>query len=103
MASEFRIWGACSNPVTLSQAIINTGALLARWTNDRWRATAHRVIVPDADVALHDRYSIPIFITPDASAMVSVHPRFVADGEQPKYPPMTALDYLLMKLKEVYG
>ena len=26
--------------------IVNTGALAARWTNDTWNATAHRVIVP---------------------------------------------------------
>ena len=25
-------------------AVVNTGALLARWTNDRWRGTAHRVV-----------------------------------------------------------
>jgi isopenicillin N synthase-like dioxygenase len=37
-------------------AIVNTGAQLAQWTNDVWRATAHRVIVPDADIAMQDRY-----------------------------------------------
>jgi isopenicillin N synthase-like dioxygenase len=36
-------------------AIVNTGAQLAHWTNDAWRATAHRVIVPDADIAAQDR------------------------------------------------
>jgi len=29
----------------------NTGALLARWTNDEWKATAHRVVIPSAEAA----------------------------------------------------
>ena len=39
-------------------ALVNTGACLARWTNDVWRATAHRVIVPNADVASRHRFSV---------------------------------------------
>ena len=83
--------------------MVNTGALLARWTNDVWRATAHRVIVPNALVASTDRYSIACFIDPDAKAVVEVDPRFVPEGEDPKYPPTTGLEYLLMKLKEAQG
>lgn len=41
------------------------GALLARLTNDNWRATAHRVIVPDLEAARQDRYSIAAFFDPD--------------------------------------
>ena len=38
--------------------IVNTGVLMARWTNDEWRATAHRVIVsPELESSRH-RYSI---------------------------------------------
>lgn len=84
-------------------ALVNTGAALARWTNDVWRATAHRVVVPTADVAAVDRYSIACFIDPDADAVVAVDPRFVLPGEQPKYPPTTGLKYLLMKLREAQG
>ena len=84
-------------------AIVNTGALLARWTNDVWRATAHRVIVPDAEVAANDRYSIAIFIDPDAEAPVAVDPRFVPPGEVARYEPTTGLEYLMMKLKEAQG
>ena len=84
-------------------ALVNTGALLARWTNDTWRATAHRVIVPDEDAAAKDRYSIAIFIDPDAEARVAVDPRFVREGEAPRYPPTTGLEYLLAKLREAQG
>jgi isopenicillin N synthase-like dioxygenase len=41
-------------------AIVNTGAQLAQWTNDVWRATAHRVVVPDIDAASQDRYCAPL-------------------------------------------
>ena len=84
-------------------ALVNTGALLARWTNDHWKATAHRVIVPDAEVASRDRYSIACFIDPDAKARVAVDPRFVAEGEAARYPETTGLDYLLMKLRQAQG
>jgi isopenicillin N synthase-like dioxygenase len=45
-------------------AIVNTGALMARWTNDEWRATAHRVIVNSEQVAARHRYSIAFFVDP---------------------------------------
>ena len=83
--------------------LVNTGAALARWTNDTWRATAHRVIVPTADVASRHRYSIACFIDPDADAQVAVDPRFVKPGEAIKYPPTTGLDFLLLKLREAQG
>lgn len=80
-------------------AIVNTGALLARWTNDVWRATAHRVIV-SPEAASSPRYSIACFIDPDASTICQVHDKFVLSGEEPKYPPVTANEYLHMKLRE---
>lgn len=84
-------------------ALVNTGACLARWTNDVWRATAHRVIVPSTAVASRDRYSIACFIDPDAAAKVAVDERFVKQGEMAKYPETTGLDYLLSKLREAQG
>lgn len=84
-------------------AVVNTGALMARWTNDHWRATAHRVIVPTAEVAAAHRYSIACFIDPDAEAPVAVDERFVRPGEAPRYGPTTGLEFLLMKLREAQG
>eukprot|EP00967_Tisochrysis_lutea_P033635 scaffold40053_cov39-Tisochrysis_lutea.AAC.1 len=52
--------------------IINTGALTARWTNDNYQATAHRVVVPTEGAASRHRYSIAFFVDPDEDAMVSV-------------------------------
>ena len=87
-------------PPGVVTAIVNTGACVARWTNDEWKATAHRVVVPNAAVAAADRYSIASFTMPDREAEVAVHPRFVRPGEELKYPPTTGRDYLLFKLRE---
>jgi isopenicillin N synthase-like dioxygenase len=82
--------------------IVNTGALMARWTNDEWRATAHRVIVPSEQVASRERFSIAFFVDPDAGAIVDVHDRFLQeDGKSKRYEPITSLDYLMGKLKEM--
>lgn len=84
-----------------SIAIVNTGALLARWTNDVWCATAHRVVIKNQQQAAMHRYSIAWFVDPDKHAIVQVHPKFVEDGMEPKYPPISGLDYLLSRLKEI--
>jgi isopenicillin N synthase-like dioxygenase len=82
-------------------AIINTGALMARWTNDEWRATAHRVIVPSELVAGRERFSIAFFVDPDKDAMVEVHDKFCRDGKPKRYEPITSSDYLTSKLQEM--
>jgi isopenicillin N synthase-like dioxygenase len=66
-------WLDCQVPAEMpagGAALVNTGALLSRWTNDTWRATAHRVIVPDACAARQDRYSIACFFDPDSDSTV---------------------------------
>ena len=80
--------------------LVNTGALMARWTNDVWRATAHRVVVTPEARDSH-RYSMAVFLDPDRTTVCEVDPKFVPDGETAKYPPISSLDYLLMKLREV--
>ena len=84
--------------------IVNTGALMARWTNDIWRATAHRVIIPSAQAQLSHRYSIAMFFDPDKEEICSVHPKLLKEsGTEAKYPPIKSIDYLIMKLKEAQG
>ena len=80
-------------------AIVNTGALMARWTNDNWNATAHRVVV-DEESSKDHRYSIACFVDPDSTSIIDVHPRFLIKSTK-KYEPISSLDYLLMKLREV--
>lgn len=78
--------------------IVNTGALMARWTNDEWKATAHRVVVPSPETASCHRYSVACFVDPDSQSVVEVHPQFYEDGRPKKYEPITSSDYLQAKL-----
>ena len=65
-------------------AIVNTGALMARWTNDEWRAMAHRVVVASEEMASRSRYSIAFFVDPDKNALVEVHDKFTEGGKERK-------------------
>ena len=80
--------------------IVNTGALMARWTNDEWKATAHRVIVPTAAAAARSRYSMAFFVDPDADSVIRVHPSF-AGGRPIRYDPIKSSDYLQQKLQSM--
>ena len=75
--------------------VINVGDLIARWTNDRWKSTLHRVVVregsgdADGHVAAR-RMSLAFFHQPDWDADVEVVPSCVTAGSQPLYEPTTA-------------
>ena len=73
--------------------IVNLGDLMARWTNDRWRSTMHRVTVVHSNSS---RLSIPFFHNANWDATVEC---IVADGEAPKYPPITAGRHLMEKFR----
>jgi len=46
--------------------VVNLGDVMQVWTNDRYRAAVHRVM----PMTTNDRYSIPLFFNPAASAIV---------------------------------
>lgn len=81
-------------------AIVNIGALMARVTNDVWKAAAHRVVSRRSSGLNVSRYSIACFFDPRPGVAISVHPKFVFDGQKPKYDPITANEYVQRRLLE---
>ena len=77
--------------------VINLGDLMARWTNDRWLSTPHRVVnPPDAEAARSRRQSVAYFCNINMDTQVMCIPTCEgADGA--KYEPITAGEHLMRK------
>ena len=69
---------------------VNSGDTLHRWTNGRFKSTAHRARPP---VGNH-RYAIPFFLGPHIDTLVECLSTCVSPGSQPRFPPITYGDYL---------
>jgi isopenicillin N synthase-like dioxygenase len=82
------------------QLIINLGDMMARWTNDRWRSTVHRVANPPADSATHShRMSAGYFLHPNFDAEIRCLPTCVDAGMQPRFAPILAGEHMREKLR----
>ena len=78
--------------------VVNLGDMMARWTNDRWAATLHRVAVPPADrTAGSRRQSIVFFHDPRGDAVIECIPSCTDAGDPPHYAPVTALEHVKAK------
>lgn len=79
--------------------LINLGDLLARWTNDQYRSTMHRVVPPmDGDGRSIRRRSAAFFHDGNADAVVStLRTCRDADGGSP-YEDVTVAEHLAQKL-----
>jgi isopenicillin N synthase-like dioxygenase len=75
--------------------VVNLGDLMQRWTNDRWRSTMHRVVVPRGDTGRR-RLSIPFFHNANWDARIEC---LAAPGESPRYPPVLAGAHLMSKFR----
>ena len=67
--------------------VVNVGDLLARWTNDRFRSTPHRVVNRSGA----ERLSLAVFVDPDDDTRIEPVCRA---GETPRYPPVTCGEYI---------
>ena len=86
-------------PVVENAFIVNIGDLMARWTNDRWVSTLHRVIDPvgPSGGPAPRRQAIAYFMNPNYDAEISAIPTCLDAGASPKYPPARAGRYLIEK------
>jgi isopenicillin N synthase-like dioxygenase len=78
--------------------VMNVGDILARWTNDRFVSTPHRVI----NRSRRERYSQPFFFDPAMEEMIETLLTCVPAGAQPKYPPVCYGDYLMERIDKNY-
>ncbi len=81
------------------ELVINLGDMMARWTNDRWTSTLHRVVNPPelADRASR-RQSIGYFMHPNFDARIDCIPTCLAADETARYPAITAGEHIAMKI-----
>ena len=70
--------------------VVNIGDMFARWTNDMYRSTLHRVINRSGQ----ERYSMPFFFEGSPGHPVSALPGVVKPGQAPRYAPTTVSDHL---------
>jgi len=80
--------------------VVNTGDLMERWTNGKFRSTKHRV---QPKIGQQERYSIAMFVDPDDDTPVSVLDSCTSADNPGKYPPITAGEHILEKIRASQG
>ncbi|MGV3632889.1 MAG: isopenicillin N synthase family dioxygenase [Pseudorhodoplanes sp.] len=78
--------------------VVNLGDLIARWTNDLYRSTLHRVV----NVSGRERYSIPFFFHGNPNYVVSCLDTCRQPGVSPKYPSSTVADHFQDRYQQSY-
>jgi isopenicillin N synthase-like dioxygenase len=84
---------------TQGALLINLGDLLARWTNDRWRSTLHRVLPSiNSQGQVVRRRSAAFFHDGNADSIIECLPSCTTPQHPPKYPAVRIADHLAQKL-----
>jgi isopenicillin N synthase-like dioxygenase len=83
------------------ELVVNIGDMLQRLTNGVLRSTSHRVVNPPPERRGRSRYSMPFFLHFRSDFCIEALPGTVPPGDQPKWPPITADEYLQERLREI--
>lgn len=79
--------------------VINIGDLMSHWTNDRFRATRHRVINRSGK----ERVSFACFGNTNYHALIECIPSCCDEENPARYPPVKSGDYLMSAIKRTYA
>ncbi|MEP2606669.1 2-oxoglutarate and iron-dependent oxygenase domain-containing protein [Marinobacter sp.] len=79
--------------------VVNLGDMIARWTNDCYRSTLHRVV----NTSGAERYSVPFFFSGNPGHTVTCLPTCLSEGEQPHYPSTTVEAHLMEMYRRTYA
>jgi len=79
--------------------VINIGDMLARWSNDLFVSTPHRVV----NASGRERYSIPVFYDPDFETVVECLPNCSDPANPPKYARTIAGEYIAAQYDKAYA
>ena len=82
-------------PLVDNAFIVNIGDMMARWTNDRWVSTLHRVTqASDPEGGPVRRQSMAFFHNTNLDSLIECIPSCLAPGEEPKYEKVLSGPYL---------
>lgn len=79
--------------------VVNLGDMIARWTNDRYRSTLHRVVNESG----RERYSIPFFYVGNPDHQVACLPNCLVSGATPRYVPVSVEGHLQEMYRRTYA
>ncbi|KAJ7062361.1 2OG-Fe-II oxygenase [Mycena amicta] len=79
--------------------VINLGDQFARWTNDVFKSTVHRV----TNRSGLERYSMPLFFGTDYDVLLEPLPSCISADYPAKYEVVTAGEYVKRRLEETYA
>jgi isopenicillin N synthase-like dioxygenase len=77
---------------------VNSGDMMYRWTNGRFKSTPHRAVPPVGQ----DRYAIPFFLGPHIDTLIECLPTCQSPDHPPRFAPMTYDAYLRWWYKANY-